>query len=207
MSQPALRVMELRDVPTVVHMHQADLAQGFFVELGRRFLNRYYRTYLTSPAAVALIAELGGEPAGFLVGCTDARVHRRHVVHLERWRLARAGAASLLRRPDLTARFVRTRAQRYARGFRHPAPEGTAGRAGVLNHVAVQRGLRRSKVGSALVAGFVEIARVHGVERLSLQTEAGNVAAHRFYANLGWKPQEPITDAEGKTWLPFALDL
>ncbi|MFI6532043.1 GNAT family N-acetyltransferase [Nonomuraea sp. NPDC050547] len=200
--------MELRDVPDIVRLHRADLSQGFFVELGERFLTRYYRTFLTSPAAVALIAELGDELAGFLVGCTDVRVHRRHVVKLERWRLARAGAASLLLRPDLTARFVRTRAQRYARGIRAAdTTEGTARRTGVLNHIAVHRALRRCRVGSALVSGFVDIAKVHGVEQLVLQAEQGNEAAHRLYADLGWKRGAPVRDTEGKAWTPFALDL
>lgn len=208
---PGLRVMGLHDVPEVVRLHRANLAQGFFVELGEKFLSRYYRTYLTSPAAAALVAEVDGELAGFLVGSIDTDLHRRHVVSLERWRLARAGAASLLRRPDLTAKFVRTRAQRYAHHLRSPAdpPDttATARRTGMLNHVAVARGRRRCGVGSLLVAGYVDIARVHGVERLQLQTELDNVAAQRLYAGLGWQPQEPVRDVDGDTWIPFALDL
>lgn len=212
MPEVSLRAMELRDVPDVVHLHQADLAHGFFVELGERFLTRYYRTFLTSPAAVTLIAEVGGVSAGFLVGSTDAVAHRRHVVSLDRWRLARAGAASLLVRPALTARFVRTRAQRYAQGLRRRSrqPEIDADRprrVGVLSHIAVREDVRRFGVGSALLAGFVGIAKVHGVEQLRLQTARDNTVAQRFYAGHGWKRQEEVRDPDGEAWALYFLDL
>jgi ribosomal protein S18 acetylase RimI-like enzyme len=203
--------MELRDIPAVVRLHRTDLSQGFFVELGDKFLSRYYRTFLTSPAAVALIAEIGGERAGFLVGCTDAAVHHRHVIRLERWRLARAGATSLLLRPSLTAKFMRTRAQRYTRGIkraRDHAPGGAAesGRAGVLSHIAVRDDLRRHGVGRTLVTAFVNIAKVHGVQRLQLQAAADNLAAQRFYGNLGWKSEADVQDTDGKAWIAYTLE-
>ncbi|MFB9966425.1 GNAT family N-acetyltransferase [Sinosporangium siamense] len=206
-----LRVMELRDVPAVIRLHQDHLAQGFFVELGETFLRRYYRTFLTSPAAVALVAEVGGQLAGFLVGCTDAEVHRRHVAHLEGWRLARAGAASLLLHPVLAGKFVRTRAQRYAQRLRHATQETSgqtpAERTGTLSHLAVDQAMRRHGVGSRLVTGFVDIAKVHGVGCLRLHMAPSNVDARRFYTNLGWKEQESLRDSEGGTWIPFAKDL
>ncbi|WP_214324422.1 GNAT family N-acetyltransferase [Nonomuraea sediminis] len=205
----SLRVMELRDVPAVARLHEADLAQGFFVQLGERFLRRYHRTFLTSPAAVSLVAEVGGEPAGFLVGSTDTVVHHRHVIELDRWRLARSGAASLLMRPGLTARFVRTRAQRYARGIRRASMEPPARhvRTGILNHIAVRGDMRRLGLGSLLVSAFTDIAKAHGVAELRLQTAADNLAAQSFYADLGWKRQEEIHDSDGRPWVPFVLNL
>ncbi|MGW0197164.1 GNAT family N-acetyltransferase [Nonomuraea sp. NPDC003201] len=207
----SLRVMELRDVPFAVRLHQDHLSQGFFVELGEKFLRRYYRTFLTSPAAVALVAEVDHQPAGFLVGCTDADVHRRHVARLERWRLARAGAASLLVRPELAGKFIRTRAQRYTRSLRHaghePAGEAPNERVGTLSHIAVDQAMRRHGVGSRLVNGFVNIARVHGVGHLQLQTSPSNANARQFYVDLGWQEQEQIHDNEGGVWIPFVKKL
>ncbi|MFI9843661.1 GNAT family N-acetyltransferase [Nonomuraea sp. NPDC051941] len=208
----SLRVMELRDIPAVVRLHAADLPHGFFVELGERFLARYYRTFLTSPAGVALVAEVDGELAGFLVGSTDAATHHRHVIRLDRWQLARAGAVSLLVRPKLTARFVRTRIQRYARGIRRASDDGRPGtaqrkRQGMLSHIAVDETKRRSGVGSKLVATFVEVARAHGVEHVQLQTAPDNGAAQDFYANLGWKRQDAVHDGDDRAWVPFVLEL
>ncbi|WP_241485130.1 GNAT family N-acetyltransferase [Nocardiopsis potens] len=206
----SLRVMELDDVPTAVRLHRANLPSGFFVELGDRFLARYYRTFLTSPAAVALVAEVDGRPAGFLVGSTDEAVHRRHVMHFSRWDLARAGVTSLLVRPGLTVRFMRTRARRYLRGMRRTgaaAARAEQGRSGALSHIAVDAAVRRGGVGAALVTGFTGIARVHGVEWLHLYTGRGNEAAQRFYRRLGWEPQPVQYDIDGEPWVPFLLRL
>ncbi|MDA8369519.1 MAG: GNAT family N-acetyltransferase [Nocardiopsaceae bacterium] len=207
----SLRVMELNDVPAAVRLHRANLASGFFVDLGDRFLCRYYRTFLTSPAGVALVAEVDGRSAGFLVGSTDDVVHRRHVMRLDRWNLARTGTASLIVRPELIARFARTRARRFLKGMRHSSPQDTTPldqvRTGMLSHVAVEGRLRRAGVGARLVRGFIDIAKVHGVERLRLYTSYDNEAAQRFYRRLGWKPQQVLCDADSRPWVPFVLDL
>ncbi|WP_460775977.1 GNAT family N-acetyltransferase [Nocardiopsis nanhaiensis] len=208
----SLRVMELRDVPLAVRLHRLNLPTGFFVELGDRFLERYYRTFLTSPAAVALFAEVEGQPAGFLVGSMDEAVHHHHILQLERWRLARAGMMSLLIRPELTARFVRTRARRYARGIRRSqtgpsADWGERLRTGVLSHVAVEENMRRAGVGATLVERFADIARLYGTQRLRLYTSSDNESAKRFYERLHWKSQTDQADMDGKLWTPFVLEL
>ena len=208
----SLRAMELSALPTAVHLHRTTLPTGFFVELGDRFLTRYYRTFLTSPAAVALVAEIDGKIGGFLVGSSDEIAHHRHVIDLSRWGLARAGATALLARPELTARFLRTRARRYMRGIRRssessePAQE-RAPRTGVLSHIAVDQNLRRSGVGAALVEGFTQIAAVHDVEVLRLYTSDDNEAARTFYKRLGWQEQEIQHDIDGKPWILLTLDL
>ena len=210
----SLRVMELRDVPLAVRLHRLNLPAGFFVELGDRFLERYYRTFLTSPAAVALVAEVDGRPAGFLVGSMDEAVHHDHMLQLERWRLARAGMMSLLVRPELTVRFVRTRARRYIRGIRRSEPGPGAGadrgeqlRTGVLSHVAVEENMRRAGVGATLVERFADIARLHGTRRLRLYTSGDNESAKRFYERLCWEPQAEQADMDGKLWTPFIFEL
>ncbi|WP_246062485.1 GNAT family N-acetyltransferase [Haloactinospora alba] len=215
-AEPLLvRVMELTDLPTAVAMHKTQLPTGFFVELGERFLSRYYRTFLTSPAAVALVADVGGETAGYLVGCTDESAHRRHVLQLERWNLTMIGVSSLLARPALTAHFVRTRAQRYLRQLRHagaapspdPAPTETSVRTGMLNHIAVDTQYRGAGIGATLVRSFVEIARTHGTGRLQLYTARDKEKTQRFYERLGWTGHEPLTDVDGRQWVPFSLEL
>ena len=208
----SLRAMELADVPTAVRLHRTNLPTGFFVELGDRFLRRYYRTFLTSPAAVALVAEVEGTMVGFLVGSTDEVAHHRHTIDLSRWGLARVGATALLARPELTAHFMRTRARRYLRGIRRrtaptTAAEGEPVRTGVLSHIAVDEPGRGAGVGTALVEGFVRIAAVHGVEQLRLYTGPGNDTARNFYKRLGWREHTVQHDLDNKPWVPFTLDL
>ncbi|MFI0449676.1 GNAT family N-acetyltransferase [Actinomadura sp. 6N118] len=206
-----LRVMELSDVPLVAELHRRCLHQGFFVDLGERFLGHYYRTFVTSPAAVTLVAEREGVFAGFLVGTVDERVHRRHVARLDRGRLARAGALSLTLRPRLTAKFVRTRARRYAQGLDRARQSGTESRpsktTGVLHHMAVNDTARRSGVGRMLVDGYATLARTQGTSRLTLEAREDNPGAQRFYEDLGWTPRDKHAGVDGGEWLTYGLDL
>lgn len=206
-----MRAMELSDTPAVIELHRRYLHRGFFVDLGERFLGLYYRTFLTSPAAVALIAERDGGCVGFLVGTVNEAAHRRHVARLDRARLARAGALSLAAKPQLTARFFRTRARRYARGLdsarRQDGPRTGCEQVGVLHHVAVDESARRSGTGRALAGGFADVARSHGTGRLRLYAEGDNDAAHAFYLSQGWSPAGKSTDVEGQEWVTFVRDL
>ena len=52
-----LRVVEVRDAGRTARLHLEALPGGFFVSLGPRFLRAYHRTFLTSPAGIALLAE------------------------------------------------------------------------------------------------------------------------------------------------------
>ncbi|WP_395111476.1 GNAT family N-acetyltransferase [Actinomadura sp. SCN-SB] len=206
-----LRVMEIGDVPQVADLHRRYLHQGFFVDLGERFLGHYYRTFVTSPAAVALVGECDGAFAGFLVGTVDERVHRRHVANLDRARLVRAGALSLSMRPRLTARFVRTRARRYAQGLEQARQSGMQPRtpttAGVLHHMAVDGARRRSGVGRMLARGFVALARTQGTRRLTLEVLEENRAARLFYEGLGWTPRDMHDGVDGEHWLTYGMNL
>ena len=120
-SQVSIRLMERADISFAVRLHTEVLHPGFFVRLGPRFLSAYYSTYLTSPAAIALIGEHQGEPVGFLVGVMDRDSHYRHVIRSERVDLGIALLTALATRPSLVSQFARTRLLRYVRGVRRHA--------------------------------------------------------------------------------------
>ncbi|TDD85232.1 GNAT family N-acetyltransferase [Actinomadura rubrisoli] len=204
-----LRVMEVSDIPFAVDLHVRHLYRGFFVDLGERFLEHYHRSFITSAAGVALVGELDGRPAGFLLGTIDEAAHRRHLARLDRVRLIRAGTISLVARPGQASRFLRTRARRYAGGLRTHLKTPGAQRVptGVLHHVAVEEASRQAGVGRALAHGFTEITRLHGTRRLRLYTEPGNHQAQAFYQGLGWTAWTRQGDIDGRPWAAFVLDL
>ena len=147
--------MDVNDTAFAADLHYRDVPGGFFVDLGTRFLRANYRSFITSPASVALIGEQGGRPVGFLVGTVGHAAHSRHVARSDRTRLAVAGALAILPRPRGLGRFARTRLTRYvtglARARRLPRERGTALRVGVHSTVAVDETARRSGVGRILV--------------------------------------------------------
>jgi ribosomal protein S18 acetylase RimI-like enzyme len=203
--------MDAEDLPFVTRLHRAYLPEGFFVQLGDAFLRSYYRSYLTSPASVALIGEVDGVRAGFLVGTVDHDAYTRHVGRHHRAKLFAAGARALLRRPGLARTLIGTRLARYGsrlRRARHrPAADDQPTRVGVLSHLAVEQPMRRTGLGRALVVSYSGIALLHGTRRLRLDARAESGAARRLYLSLGWRPGEEYRDADGVRWARFSREL
>lgn len=210
MSKPQMlkattRPMELADLESVAKQHLAQLPAGFFGSLGERFLVAYYRTYLTSPVAVALIVEVDGQPVGYLVGTVDEASHRQHVIRLERTRLAITGLWCMAMRPQIVPRFVRTRLRKYGRAIRlsvhRNARSQQPRRLGVLHHIAITSTKQRCGVGSELVSKFVSIGQIHSVEAFQLLTHTSNQSAKRFYLKHGWSVKDEISDNDGEEWV------
>lgn len=188
-------------------LQAAELEHGFFVDLGPQFLRAYQRTYADSPHAVALVAEVGGHRVGVLVGVLRPARHARWVLKRRGPRLAAIGGLALLMRPRLALRFMRTRAARYARGWRRRRgeAEATAEEAtyAVLSHVAVVPGARGSGAGSALVVAFEREVAAAGVPEMRLVTRPGRDGAGAFYERLGWQAAETRTTADASTMQAF----
>lgn len=203
-SPVALRPMELSDVDRAVALHMCHLPAGFFVQLGPRFLAAYYRSYLTSPAAISLVATVDGATVGFLVGTVDRQAHYRHVARHGRGRLAAVGATALVTNPILLLQFLRTRSARYARGLLRFASQeqdsSHAWDAAVLSHLAVDPRYRRRAAASALVGSFEAIAASCGACAAHVLTRRDNDAARRLYEAHGWGVSGEQVDVDGNSW-------
>ncbi|WP_165985931.1 N-acetyltransferase [Streptomyces sp. YIM 98790] len=201
--------MAQEDVPYVVTEYLAHFAEGFFARLGPRFLAAHTAAHLDSPHARCLIAEHGGERAGFLIGLTDPAGHRQHLVQRHGRGLALRGTAALLVRPALAAYFARTRAVRYTREYLvrrlRPAEEARSGRPGpdervaVLAYLVVSDVVRFRGLGTALVDGFLREASAAGCDRVDLVTVAGAGGAGGFYERLGWRFTGHVRTTDGRT--------
>lgn len=206
-----LRRMGLHDLEEVVGAHLAAFPDGFFARLGRRYLVRYYRTFLDGPLAVALVAENGGRMAGYLVGIVDPPRHRRLVFRYHGVGLAGRGAVGLVMRPRLLAQFVGSRARRYAAAVRRHCRTGTPGvdhaRVAVLSHLVVVPECRRGGVGRGLVTAFLEQAAAAGCSRACLVTIDGVGGASDFYAKQGWTHTATRQAPDGRALAHFELDL
>ncbi|MGB8946812.1 MAG: GNAT family N-acetyltransferase [Streptomyces sp.] len=213
----SVRFMDDEHLAFVVAEHRRCFPDGFFARLGPRFLTAYTRTYLTSPHAVGFVAELAGEPVGYLVGIVDPTLHRRHLLRTHGLRLALQGAAGLLLRPGLAARFARTRLSRYYRKLRpgapvpqSPAAHGVAavsGREAVLAHIAVVEPARGRGAGAELIGKFMQFATLAGCSGASLVTAAGPDGAGAYYAARGWQLRGQSYTPEQRPLLTYVRDL
>ncbi|MGH8868130.1 MAG: GNAT family N-acetyltransferase [Actinomycetes bacterium] len=188
-----LRPMHADDLSFAVSMHRRFFPDGFFARLGAGFLTEYYRAFLTGPYALAYVADLDGRRAGFLVGVTDAAMHRHHVLRTHGRALLLRALVALLVRPRLAWHFLRTRVRRYTRRLVGSGGQtaaagapGTAERVGVLSRVAVAEDARAHGIGSALTERFLEGVAEAGCTRVTLVTSVGETGAGAYWAARGW---------------------
>ena len=200
--------MRKDDVAFTAALHHVELPHGIFPKLGVRYLRVYHRTYVASPHSMALVAEDGGRPCGFLVGTVRHSDHNRFVVRNHGARLTFAAMRAMLTRPRLAVQFVSTRLGRYVRSLAHHLrPTSTPGGVGddqaavsssaTLSHVAVTPDKRTNGVGSLLVNGFTDAARTAGCHSTVLSTLAEARGAANFYTRLGWVVSGRYVDRDG----------
>lgn len=214
--------MQASDLRFAAQHHRESFPEGFFAKLGPRFLHGYYRSFLDSDAALALVICDGRTPVGFVAGVTSPRGHRSHVLRVHRTRLMFLGLAALIVRPLLFVVFMRTRARRYwsklvavgrtpttaGRPDHDPdlAPESDSGqdqRAAVLSHIVVAEDFRNRGAGQALVDAFVSGAARAGCTEVLLVTESGG-AASRFYERRRWAPVAERRIGDGRSLTTYA---
>ncbi len=199
-----VRRLDRDDLDFCAALHAEVLEHGFFVQLGRRFLREYYGTFLESPYAVALIATVGGQPVGALVGALRPRAHAGWTLRHRGAALAFHGSVGLATHPEAAVRFIRTRLGRYASVWRrhrrgpHDAPGDREHSHAVLSHVAVVPGARGIGAGRQLVGAFESEARRAGAARATLTTLEGSAGAGSFYAELGWKRSTRRSTPDGR---------
>lgn len=210
LAPPRIRPTESADLASVAALHTRQLPHGFFARLGPRYLVAYHRTFMESPSARSLVAEVDGVVRGFVVGPVDASAHHEYSVRHHGRRLAAQGAAALAVRPAVAVEFLRTRVGRYVRSVRRvsrppsaPAPSGDP--TAVLSHVAVEPGCGGAGIGTALVHAFVGEVSAAGARRVELVTLEGDAGAAGFYEALGWQ-HAGTSRREGQAFERFVLE-
>jgi len=219
MTGVAVHPLATADLAVAARLHATLLPHGFFASLGPRYLRAYYATFLASPHAIGLVADLEGRRVGVLVGTSRNGAHYRWVIRHHGLRLACLGTTAMLARPAVAARFLRTRLGRYGRrvlrvvlertgrGGRPGSVDAAAGDTAVLTHVMVDGQARGQGAGAALVDRFTTAVKATGARRAMLVTLAGEDGAGSFYKRLGWEHLEDRRGHDGHELSVFSRRL
>lgn len=178
----------------------ATFPEFFLTSLGPRFLSLFYAGLVESPLGVLLVADLGGEPAGFVGGTTDEAAFFSWLKGRRRWQFVREAATASLKNPSALKRLWRARR-------RDSEPAGSSYQA-VLLTLGVDPERKRSGTGTVLVEAFArELSRQH-VDGFCLTTDAhGNEEANSFYVRLGFQHVRTYTTVEGRVMNEYASSL
>jgi len=204
-STPVVDVRPVRDddLLVVARLHVAAFPESVLGQLGTEAVRRNYVWQLHGPHDVtALVAQLDGQPVGFLFGGVF-RGSTIGFVKSQKFFLA----GRVLRHPKVL--LGRLGWDRIGLGLRlltsrwsTPAPEVPEAvprsSFGVLA-IAVDPDAQGHGVGRALMSAAEESARSRGFTGLHLSVHPSNVGAVEFYERLGWERQpEPSGVWQGR---------
>ncbi len=171
------------------------LPDGLFPHLGKHFVRRWMKTFLTEQHGVALVAVTNeGQYAGFLIGSTNQIRHVSDVLANQKWVLLFSGLAALAIRPRVLLHFLYTRARPYARRLlgrttTNPisSSSGSDVSPAVITSLVVLPTMRREGFGRLLVDEFLKRAAAAQAPLAELATTAGEDGAGKFYEQLRWR--------------------
>lgn len=217
--------MALDETVEAALLHARELPHEFLTRFGPGFLSCYYRAFVESPYAVALVASVNGtgEPGGghldgVLIGTFDTGAHYSYLVRRHGLRLALSTLRQVSKRPRLAEELLRTRLLRYLRGIlrslgyavgsgKKSASDRDKEQVGFVAYVAVDHGRRGHGIGGQLFETFEELARESGLRRLELVTLPDERGAAPFFDSMGWKREGEITSRSGELYAFFTRHL
>jgi ribosomal protein S18 acetylase RimI-like enzyme len=188
------------DLSRVVEVHLKGF-QGFFLSfLGKGFLTLLYDGFLKDPDGIALVAESGGEVAGFVAGSLHQQGFYQRLLSKKRWSFAWASLGALLRRPWIGPRLLRA--------LRQPAKAAKASAEACLMSIAVKPEAEGLGIGKKLVEAFCREVAGRGAPAVCLTTDReGYDQVNRFYEKIGFQVSRTYVTPEGRAMNEYLITL
>src|SRR3989344_7263509 len=101
-----IRKLSEFDIQQVAKLHKRELS-GFLPELGKEFLNLFYKTSAEMPEMFTFVQEEKGNVLGFVSGITDARGLNKKILLRRPLRFVFILLRYLIVHPQKTAKFFR----------------------------------------------------------------------------------------------------
>lgn len=177
------------DADAIADIHLEAFPEYFLTRLGRTFLKRYYRSFLSEPHS-AVIGFVDGRPCAFAVGTTNLRRFYRDLylpnLLVFGALVARASIADwrILRLVAERARIVKLVLRVLVRRPVHDRE--LDGRSSVLFSIAVRPTAQGSGLAGEALEQFVRLERTKGARRMELTVFDHNDRAIGFYEKHGW---------------------
>ena len=187
-----LRQLLISDINAVVKIHQEGFPQSRSTKLGKRFLRKMYRWYITYHPRLAFGAELDGQLIGFIVGSLGNTSSERTRYLLGEILLGFARHPMLLSNMKMFNSW-----QSFARDLlpkQNHSPQtkhdkviiNTLKTKAALDSIAVSSTVRKKNIGRSLMQAFEDSAEQLGATFMVLGVEYNNVPARALYEKCGW---------------------
>lgn len=200
MSVEGLNVVRLTGADKCAASHAADLhaellATSPVARMGRQFMRDvYYGALVAADLAVAHVAYVDGEPAGFLTATNDPERFMSRGIQRRFWRTAWGVGRALLTNPARLGVLWETMTLNSSRQYdEQDTLTGELLSFGVrepYRHPGFVRS-RGIRVGQELLDVAVAALKARGAKRLRAIVDADNKPAQFFYRGAGWELGNP----------------
>lgn len=195
-----IRKVEPEDIRHVVDIHLLSFRNFFLSSLGAPFLNLFYRSILSDPSGVALLAGSEGRIVGFIFGSTHPAGLYRRLLRSQVVRFAIVALPSFLRNPFILPRLMRA--------FKMPSRKFPGPKCAMILSIAVDPDFQSRGIGKNLVKRFLSEVSMRGSNMVILDTDAiGNDLVNQFYQSLGFTLHNTYVTPEGRSMNEYLLYL
>src|SRR5262245_38418764 len=199
MSVAGFKVVRLTSADKCAATHAADLHEELLATspvaaLGKQFMSElYYGALVAADLAVAHVAYVDDEPAGFLTATNDPGRFMTRGLMRRPWRTGWGLARSLLSRPARLAVLWETHRLNASRQAEAAAPTGELLSFGVREPYRRPTFIRSRgiRVGQALLDAAMAALKARGAQRARAIVDADNLPAQFFYRGAGWELGNP----------------
>ncbi len=191
-------------------LHIELLATSPVARLGKPFVRDvYYGALVDADLAVAYVAYVDGEPAGFITSTNHPDRFMSMGIVRRTWRVCFGLARAIISRPARIAVLWETLTLNAARRADDGTPTGELLSFGVREPYrrpafVRSRGIR---VGQLLLDAAVNALRARGAKRVRAIVDADNLPAQLFYRGAGWELGNPSVKGWAVPTCEFVRDL
>lgn len=191
-------------------LHAELLARSPVARMGKQFMRDvYYGALVAADLAVAHVAYVDGEPAGFLTATNDPERFMSRGLLRRPWRTGWGLALSLLSRPTRLGVLWETLTLNASRQAEDTSPTGELLSFGVREAYRRPTFIRSRgiRVGQELLDAAIAALKARGAQRARAIVDADNLPAQFFYRGAGWELGNPTVKGWAVPTCEFVRDL
>ncbi|NNN20539.1 MAG: GNAT family N-acetyltransferase [Acidimicrobiales bacterium] len=213
-----LRQMETSDVDSCVELHSAVLGVEFIAKAGKSFLRSYYLSWMATSTSVSLVACIGSDVKGVLLGTYDPKTHYQEFTKGSGSKLAYEMFKASIIHPAFGVELIRTRGIRYLKGIlrilRKKKEDSNTQLSGEveeinsaeLTHLFIDPREQGKGIGQQLVNKMTELCIEKSVQRVVCVTPP-EFRARKFYEKIGFKDMGTTSSKSGENFVRYELEI
>jgi ribosomal protein S18 acetylase RimI-like enzyme len=200
MNDILIRLMQPKDVKTVVDIHLDSFENFFLSSLGSRFLLLLYNTILEDESGISIVCETEGKVSGFAVGSNLPSGFYKRLISKKIFLFGLAALPAAIKSPGILPRLFRS--------LQVPQQYQKPDRQANLMSLAVSPTAQKQGIGGALIKEFATQCSQRKVDIINLTTDAqDNDKVNNFYQNFGFVLSNEFTTAEGRKMNEYQLSV